>query len=36
MVYKKKQHLIFSSALLKNCYFISNEHIQSKICYKYM
>jgi len=34
MVCKKKGHLIFSAALLKIVYFISNEHIQSKICYR--
>jgi hypothetical protein len=33
MVYKKKQHLIFNAALLKNVNFIPNDHIQSKICY---
>ena len=34
MVYKKKEHLIFSVALLKNVNFIPNDHIQSKISYR--
>jgi hypothetical protein len=34
MVYKKKEHLIYSVALLKNVNFTPYDHMQSKICYK--
>jgi len=30
MVYKKKEHLVYSAVLLKNVNFIPNDHTQSK------